>query len=326
MSKDFVFSIKSIAFDENYHPSDNTRLTTNFANLARGASRRENLRNTLRMISNRFNNLAHWDNPKGERYSVELEIISVELNIDIQGGNIPLIEILKPIILDRETGVRLAGIAGNNFSSYVRDYDFSVLLPEYNNNKATFGTPENFGDFHGKLFKHFVNSATYKEHFSKPPVICISASSSKTYHRTENRHPILGVEYRQNEFSPTDQYFEKMGLQVRYFMPPDSAAPLAFYFVGDLLGDYTNLELIGTISTMETFQKIYRPEIYNANSAAGKFYQPSLKNQDYSLTQIVYDREERSQLAVQQGKYTEEHFIKPYKHVLEQWAATTLFN
>ncbi len=326
MSKDFVFSIKSIAFDENYHPSDNTRLTTNFANLARGASRRENLRNTLRMISNRFNNLAHWDNPKGERYSVELEIISVELNIDVQGGNIPLIEILKPNILDRETGVRLAGIAGNNFSSYVRDYDFSVLLPEYNNNKATFGTPENFGDFHGKLFKHFVNSATYKEHFSKPPVICISASSSKTYHRTENRHPILGVEYRQNEFSPTDQYFEKMGLQVRYFMPPDSAAPLAFYFVGDLLGDYTNLELIGTISTMETFQKIYRPEIYNANSAAGKFYQPSLKNQDYSLTQIVYDREERSQLAVQQGKYTEEHFIKPYKHVLEQWAATTLFN
>ena len=326
MSKDFVFSIKSIAFDENYHPSDNTRLTTNFANLARGASRRENLRNTLRMISNRFNNLAHWDNPKGERYSVELEIISVELNIDVQGGNIPLIEILKPNILDRETGVRLAGIAGNNFSSYVRDYDFSVLLPEYNNNKATFGTPENFGDFHGKLFKHFVNSATYKEHFSKPPVICISASSSKTYHRTENRHPILGVEYRQNEFSPTDQYFEKMGLQVRYFMPPDSAAPLAFYFVGDLLGDYTNLELIGTISTMETFQKIYRPEIYNANSAAGKFYQPSLKNQDYSLTQIVSDREERSQLAVQQGKYTEEHFIKPYKHVLEQWAATTLFN
>lgn len=326
MSKDFVFSIKSIAFDENYHPSDHTRLTTNFANLARGASRRENLRNTLRMISNRFNNLAHWDNPKGERYSVELEIISVELNIDVQGGNIPLIEILKPNILDRETGVRLAGIAGNNFSSYVRDYDFSVLLPEYNNNKATFGTPENFGDFHGKLFKHFVNSTTYKEHFSKPPVICISASSSKTYHRTENRHPILGVEYRQNEFSPTDQYFEKMGLQVRYFMPPDSAAPLAFYFVGDLLGDYTNLELIGTISTMETFQKIYRPEIYNANSAAGKFYQPSLKNQDYSLTQIVYDREERSQLAVQQGKYTEEHFIKPYKHVLEQWAATTLFN
>jgi hypothetical protein len=39
------------------------------------------------------------------------------------------------------------------------------------------------------------------------------------------------------------------------------------------------------------------------------------------LTKIVYDREERSQLAIEQGKFTEEHFIKPYKHVLEQWSA-----
>ena len=324
MSKDFVFSIKSIVFDENYHPSDSTRLTTNFANLARGERRQENLRNTLKMIDSRFNSLAHWDNPKADRYSVELEIISVELNIDVQGGNIPLIEILKPNIVDQKTGERIDGIAGNNFSSYVRDYDFSVLLPEHNNNKSTFSTPENFGDFHGKLFKHFVRSDAYKEHFKKLPVICLSASSSKTYRRTDNQHPILGVEYQQNEFSSTDAYFEKMGMQVRYFMPPDSAAPLAFYFIGDLLADYSNLELIATISTMETFQKIYRPEIYNANAAAGKCYQPSLKNQDYSLTQIVYDREERSELAVKQGKYTEEHFIKPYKHLLEQWAAATL--
>jgi hypothetical protein len=53
-------------------------------------------------------------------------------------------------------------------------------------------------------------------------------------------------------------------------MPSNSVAPLAFYFSGDLPGDYTDLELIGTISTMDSFQKIYRPEIYNANSAAGK--------------------------------------------------------
>ena len=39
------------------------------------------------------------------------------------------------------------------------------------------------------------------------------------------------------------------------------------------------------------------------------------------MTQIVYDREERSQCAIKQGKFTEEHFIKPYKNVLEQWAA-----
>ena len=52
-----------------------------------------------------------------------------------------------------------------------------------------------------------------------------------------------------------------------------------------------------------------------------KSYQPSLKHQDYSLTRIVYDREERSRLAIEQGKWTESHFIKPYKTILEQWAA-----
>ena len=31
------------------------------------------------MIDNRFNALANWDNPQGNRYSVELEIVSVDL-------------------------------------------------------------------------------------------------------------------------------------------------------------------------------------------------------------------------------------------------------
>ena len=323
MNNAFTFNIKTIRFDENYEPSDNTRLTTNFANLARGERREENLRSTLRMINRRFNTLAHWDNPEGDRYAVELDIISVEMNIAAAGGSntFPLIEILKTDIYDRVNDEHIEGIAGNNFSSYVRDYDFSVVLPEHNNNRSTFSTPADFGALHGKLFKHFVNSPTYKEHFSKPPVICISASSSKVYRRSGNVHPILGIEYLQNEFSSTDQYFEQMGLRVRYFMPPGSCAPLAFYFQGDLLTQYSNLELISTISTMDTFQKIYRPEIYNANSAAGSVYQPSLKNEDYSLTQIVYDREERSQLAVKQGKFTEENFIKPYKKMLDSWAA-----
>ncbi|MEQ4616652.1 MAG: DUF1852 domain-containing protein [Corticimicrobacter sp.] len=323
MNNDFTFTLKSIRFDENYQPSDNTRITTNFANLARGSSRQENLRNTLRMINNRFNALAHWDNPNGDRYAVELDIISIEMQMGAAnaGNALPLIEILKTHIIDLRTNTRIEGITGNNFSSYVRDYDFSVLLLAHNQNQPGFSTPENFGDLHGKLFKHFVNSSTYREHFRKQPVICLSVSSSKTYHRTENQHPVLGVEYQQDEYSLTDEYFDKMGLKVRYFMPPGSVAPLAFYFSGDLLNDYTDLELIGTISTMEAFQKIYRPEIYNANSAAGKSYQPSLKHQDYSLTRIVYDREERSRLAIEQGKFVEEHFIKPHQTLLAQWSA-----
>lgn len=324
MIKDFTFSINRLRFDENYHPSDKTRLTTNFANLARGESRQENLRNVLLMIDNRFNDLAHWDNPNRDRYSVELEIISVDMDIDFSGksDSFPLIEVLNTTIVDKKANKRIEGLAGNSFSSYVRDYDFSVLLPKYNKDKTEFNVPDNYGNLHGNLFKSVVNSTAYKNNFRKSPVICLSVSTNRIYRRTENQHPVLGIEYQQREFSLTDYYFKKMGMQVRYFMPPNSMAPLAFYFSGDLLSDYSALELISTISTMESFQKVYRPEIYNANSAAADCYQPSLKNQDYSNTRIVYDREERSQLATAQGKYTEENFIKPYHDVLEQWPAS----
>jgi len=321
MNQELIFKLKSICFDENYSPSDSTRLTTNFANLARGTSRQLNLRNTLEMINNRFNNLAQWDNALGDRYAVELEIISVEISLGSGSSEtaFPLIEMLNTSILDKKANKRIDGIVGNNFSSYVRDYDFSILLPSFNVDRSEFSIPDDFGDLHGKLFQQFSCSSTYKKRFSKPPVICISVSTSKTYQRTLNQHPVLGVEYQQNELSATDRYFAKMGMQVRFFMPQDGVAPLAYYFYGDLLGDYTNLELISTISTMETFQKIYRPEIYNANSVAGRLYRPSLKCQDYSSTQIVYDREERTQLAVNQGKFAQEHFINPYKNLLEQW-------
>jgi len=317
----FAYSIKKIRFDENYQPSDNTRITTNFANLARGKRRQANLRSALRMINRRFNALANWDNPKGTRYSLDLEIISVYVDIEGNGQSFPSIEILKTGILDHQTHKHIAGIVGNNFSSYVRDYDFSVLLPDHIKTQNKFSIPDDFGDLHGKLFKDFISSKTYCENFSKLPVICISVSDKKIYRRTQNYHPILGVEYQPNESSLTEQYFQKMGFNVRYFMPPSTVAPLAFYFFGDLLSDYTNLELISTISTMETFQKIYRPEIYNANVAAGNEYQPDLTHQDHSLTQIIYDREERSQLAIKQGQFANKHFIKPNQSILQQWAA-----
>lgn len=322
MKNDFTFSIKSTRFDENYNPSKDTRITTNFANLARGSNREENLRNALIMMNNRFNSLANWDNPKGDRYAVELDIISVEMNLGAggEGKSFPAIEILKTNIVDKKTSERIEGITGNNFSSYVRDYDFSVLLSEHNKGRSGFSIPDDFGVLHGNIFRHFVNSETYKANFRKAPVICLSVSSKNIYRRTGNQHPVLGIEYQQNESSLTDLYFAKMGLRARYFMPANSVAPFAFYFAGDLLSDYSNLELISTISTMETFQKIYRPEIYNANSPAGIEYQPNLYHQDHSLTKIVYDREERTRLAIEQGKFTEEQFIKPYHSILKQWS------
>ncbi|SDQ14110.1 putative oxygenase MesX [Microbacterium sp. cf332] len=323
MSNEFTFHITTTRFDEDYAPSDSSRITTNFANLARGERRRENLRGALAMIDARLNDLARADNPSGDRYTAELDIVSVQLRFADEGDDqeFPLLEVLDIHVLDRTTGERHQGIVGNNFSSYLRDYDFSVLLPAAQQAPGELRVPEGFGDLHGKLFRHFLESAAYRERFALSPVVCISVSTSRTYRRNGNRHPVLGAEYEQDAFSLTDEYFAKMGLQVRYFMPRGSVAPLAFYFRGDLLGDYSDLQLTATIATMETFQKIYRPEIYNAVAPAEEVYRPSLDSADFSPTDIAYDRVERSQLASTQGKYADEHFVTPHRQVLTSWAA-----
>lgn len=324
MADEFSFSISTTKFDENYTPSNDSRTTTNFANLARGKHRQQNLRNALTMINRRFNSLAHWDNLEGDRYELELEIISANVHYTREGAEqqFPLLEVLDTTIVDRLTGTRTHGMVGNNFSSYVRDYDFSVVLAAAANGSGAPKLPEDFGDLHGQLFQHFLDSEAYKERFNQLPVVCISVSTSKTYYRSGNSHPVLGLEYQQDEHSLTDTYFGKMGLKVRYFMPAGAVAPLAFYFRGDLLNDYTNLQLISLISTMETFQKIYRPEIYNGNSVAPSVYRPSLSAQDFAPTRIEYDREERTRLGASQGTYTHEHFIEPNKDLLTQFSAT----
>ncbi|MEM7071683.1 MAG: putative oxygenase MesX, partial [Pseudomonadota bacterium] len=158
MSNNFTYTIKSTRFDEHYQPANHTRATTNFANLARGKNRQENLCNALKMINNRFNAAAHWDNPEGDRYSLNLEIISVEVDVEGNGKGkyFPSFEILKTYINDHKTNKRIEGIVGNNFSSYVRDYDFSIVLLDHNKGKKGFSVPQNFGDLHGKLFQDFM--------------------------------------------------------------------------------------------------------------------------------------------------------------------------
>lgn len=318
MQNECVFSIDTTRFDEDYSPSSSSRGTTNFANLARGEDRSQNLRNAVTMMNTRLNELLHWDNPRGDRYELELDIVSVDLHLESAGDDaaFPVIEVLDVDIVETATGVRTKGIVGNNFSSYIRDYDFSIRLRRHQEE----GVPSDFGDLHGQVFQRFLESEEYRERFSQPPVICISVSTSRTYSRLTNHHPILGVEYVADALSLTDEYFGKMGLTVRYFMPPGSVAPLAFYHRGDLLNDYSFIALAGTVATMETFQKIYRPEIYNANTAAAEVYRPSLDYPNYSLPQVTYDRAERTQLATTQGTFTEVSLMKPYGDVLQRWA------
>ena len=318
MTNDCTFSISTTRFDEDYTPSTNSRHTTNFANLARGEDGRQNLRNAVTMMNTRLNEVVHWDNPRGDRYALELDIISVDLHLMSVGADaaFPVIEILDVGIVDTTTGIRTEGIAGNNFSSYIRDHDFVFRLPK----QRAPVIPSDFGDVHGQVFQRFVDSREYRDRFSQPPVICISVSTSRTYRRLRNHHPVLGFEYEAEGKSITDQYFGKMGLGVRYFMPQGSVAPLAFYHRGDLVGDYSFLSLAGTTATMETFQKIYRPEIYNANTAASEVYRPSLDNENYSLPQVTYDRVERNRLATTQAEFADVNLMQPYGSVLKRWA------
>ncbi|PZF64673.1 DUF1852 domain-containing protein [Curtobacterium sp. MCPF17_047] len=322
MANDLTFSITRTRFDEDYSPSDSSRLTTNFANLARGEHRQQNLRTALDMIDRRCNDLAGSAgsvDSAGDRYRVELDIVSATAHFVDQGssGEFPLLEMLDVTIVDQHTGERHQGILGNNFSSYLRDYDFAVLLPSLDKSA---GIPSDFGELHGQLFQRFLESDAFRSQFSAEPVVCISVSTSHTYRQTEYVHPVLGAEYDHEHSSLTDDYFGRMGMQVRYFMPAGGKAPLAFYTRGDLVNDYSDLQLIGTISTMETFQKIYRPEIYNANTAAPSTYRPSLAHSDYLVPSVSYDREERSRLAITQGRYTEEHLVTPHRALLERWA------
>ncbi|KQS14811.1 hypothetical protein ASG04_03030 [Curtobacterium sp. Leaf183] len=316
MANDLTFSITRTRFDEDYSPADSSRLTTNFANLARGEHRQQNLRNALAMIDRRCNDLAAGG-PAADRYRVELDIVSVTAHFVDDGadGAFPLLEMLDVTILDQHTGERHQGILGNNFSSYLRDYDFAVLLP------SAPSLPADFGHLHGQLFQRFLESSAFRAEFDLEPVVCISVSTSQTYRQNGFVHPVLGAEYEHEHSSLTDDYFGRMGMQVRYFMPPGGRAPLAFYSRGDLLSDYSDLQLIGTISTMETFQQIYRPEIYNANTPAPSTYRPSLAHEDYTVPPVSYDREERSRLAITQGRYTEEHLVTPHRALLEQWAS-----
>ena len=100
----------------------------------------------------------------------------VRIAYDVEGNGemFPTIEVLKTYIVDHHTNRRIEGIVGNNFSSYVRDYDFSVLLRNHNEGKDSFSVPDNYGELHGKMFQDFINSSAYKENFSKPQVISLS--------------------------------------------------------------------------------------------------------------------------------------------------------
>jgi hypothetical protein len=289
-------------YNIDYVPSSRSRLTTNFANLARGKDRKRNLQGLFNMIDNRINSLLPKDNDEANRYQVHLEIITVLLSFsDNNKQSFPITEMLKIEVEDRRQKKIIAQISGGSLSSYIRDYDFTVIFPKINNGSATLQEIEDFGLLHGILYQLQFNSIYPYGVLDDFPSIAISVSSNKTYLSLKSTSQILGEEFKeQGDLSVTSEYFKLMGLSARYFLPTDGRAPLAIYHKPDTLKSYDCYQLAALIAVMETFQKIYRPEIYNANSRACSIFKPSLSHDDFSNSKIQYDRIERESLSKKQ--------------------------
>lgn len=209
-------------------------------------------------------------------------------------------------------GGAVAGPIGCNYSSYVRDYDFNVVLPRIRAGLA----PDDrgtFGDLHGLLYR-----LQFRRHrplgvLDDAAVIAISVSHGREYRRTGDVHPMLGVAYRSvGEPSVTTGYFAKMGLTASFFMPPGSRAPLAFYHEpGDLVGRPREY-LAALVAVMDTFESIYRPEIYPTRSPAGDCFIADLHDPDHDRPPAVYDRLERdASLGPAQAERCRREFLEP---------------
>lgn len=64
-----------------------------FAKVAKNC--KENLQNVIAMIDKRFNDLANWDNPTNDRYSVKLEIVSIDIDMEGKRYFFPALDRLK---------------------------------------------------------------------------------------------------------------------------------------------------------------------------------------------------------------------------------------
>ena len=108
-----------------------------------------------------------------------------------------------------------------------------------------------------------------------------------------------------------------MGMQVSLFHAAQERGSIGFSLFWRPAERLYRSELIGNHQHDGNVSRgFYRPEIYNANSRGRDSSNQSVLEEPRTTQSdaVVYDREERSQLAVQQGKYAEEHsHPKPYQ-------------
>lgn len=171
---------------------------------------------------------------------------------------------------------------------------------------------QKLGVLHGKLYQHLIASEAFKSEFKTTCYLFEHFPTTKTYYRTAHVRPcIRGGIYKWRVLSYRWS-LAKMGVwTVRYFQTKMGNAHWRST-LRDWLRDYTDFELISAISTMEKLSEDLSAWNHNTNLLLGWSTQPSLNYEDFSLTLYSFMTLERGQLAVKQGKWTEENFIKPY--------------
>lgn len=322
----FKLRLKHTDFNEDYVPLPQTRATTNYSNLARNSHRKTNLRTLFTLINQRLNELIPLCGCAPGKYQIGLRIVSVEASFGNQPYvDLPLTEMLEASVTNQTTGETIEGALGMNFSSYIRDYDFNVVFPSIRAGNATLAQQDEFGLLHGLLYQLQFKDFWCDGVIERETITAISVSTRKRYQRQSTPHPILGHPYSElPPPSPTTHYFNKMGLDSVYYMPTGSTAPFAIYLKDGDIHRFTPVELASLVAVMDTFQRIYRPEIYNRHKPAGEKFQPSLCNTHYQPLNLIYDRDERNVLALAQAKRIEKVFLLPFAPQLRAMMDTYL--
>lgn len=314
----FQYFVGRARYDEDYAPDPASRATTNFANLARGADRVGNLKALFALINRRLNAMMAMIGYPLADYRIQLDIVGVSAAFG-SGPRFLLAEMLEASVVNPASGETYTGAFGLNLSSYVRDYDFVLRLPELHQAGNPAAAMADFGRLHGLLYQLQFCSFWRGGVIDRPAVTAISVSSNRHYERTGDTHAILGERYRELPTpSSTTAYFAQMGLTPAFYLPPGNQAPLAIYLKHADPSSFTAMELVTLVAVMDAFQRIYRPEIYNRRERAGAVFHPSLTEPDYIRPDVFYDREERIHLAQQQAKRVREQFLEPYAVQLER--------
>ena len=148
----FRFTVKKNPYDASYIVGEATRSTTNFANFVRDPkSASQSIETFLSLVNADFNRLQCSE--ASQRYEIRLEVLSLYIHSDDhgRGSGILLTEALQAHVFDRQTTEVFPGPTGLNFSSYLRDYDFRIVLPRLLQGKATAQEWNAFGKLHGML-------------------------------------------------------------------------------------------------------------------------------------------------------------------------------